>query len=173
MAAKVARGYGVVAVVARGYGHSGCGGARRVLLEEESLRVAVEWGVDMGERRRAIGGVAALVCCVVVAAVVCARAVRAREGCLLCEETERRRCEVEGASLSFVRNNEWFSKSKRKFENNKTKNRKNKPNNLTFKLIPKVSMKISNLRFGAVRSRSKKKKNSCSHLVTGNNFDFF
>ena len=39
-----------------------------------------------------------------------------------------------------------------KFENNKTKNQKNKSINTTFNFIPKVSVKISNLRVGAVRS---------------------
>ena len=35
-----------------------------------------------------------------------------------------------------------------KFKNIKLKNQKNEPNNTTFKLITKVSVKISNLRFG-------------------------
>ena len=41
---------------------------------------------------------------------------------------------------------------KGKFEIFKSKNQKNESNNPTFKLIRKISMKIPNLRFEAVRS---------------------
>ena len=39
-----------------------------------------------------------------------------------------------------------------KFEIFKSKNQKNEPTNSTLKLIPKVNVKFSNLRFGTVRS---------------------
>ena len=60
----------------------------------------------------------------------------------------------------------------------KTNYQQNKLNKINFNLFSKVSVKFPNLWFGAVRSlvtanRSKKKRNSCSQLLTAIIFDFF
>ena len=63
----------------------------------------------------------------------------------------------------------------RKFEMIKTNYQQNEPNKISFNLFPKVSIKLPNLWFGAVRRNCEQVKRntiySCSQLLTANRFE--